>query len=129
MRQYTPDPLAVHQHYHQHHIPHRPATLHVWCFCCVHPPTPHSPQDSLAKTTSVTEAEAFSTTEGKKKKILAVVVTSDRGLCGGVNSAVCRSARQSIIDLTKAGHDLKVFPWPLSQHHHTAVITLRGLFC
>jgi len=65
--------------------------------------------ESLAKTTSVTEAEAFSTAEGKKKKILAVVVTSDRGLCGGVNSAVTRAARQTIIDLSKQGHDLKLF--------------------
>ncbi len=46
---------------------------------------------------------------GKKpRKILAVVVTSDRGLCGGVNSAVSRQARQTYIDLKKAGHDMTV---------------------
>ena len=58
----------------------------------------------------MTEAEAFAPAEaGKKaKKILAVVVTSDRGLCGGVNSAVSRQARQTYLDLKKAGHDISV---------------------
>jgi len=68
---------------------------------------------TLAATTSVTEQQAFAVGEtgaGKKtKKMLAVVVTSHRGLCGGVNSAVCRVARQNYLDLKKAGMDISLF--------------------
>ena len=58
----------------------------------------------------MTEEEVFAPVEAGKKqrKVLAVVVTSDRGLCGGVNSAVSRQARQNYINLKKAGHDVTV---------------------
>jgi F-type H+-transporting ATPase subunit gamma len=45
---------------------------------------------------------------GKDKTHLMVVVTSDRGLCGGFNSSVVRAARQRIQDLRRAGNEVKV---------------------
>jgi hypothetical protein len=67
-----------------------------------------APQNALLATTAIPEADAFAPAEGKKKKILAVVVTSDRGLCGGVNSSVTRAARSAFLDLKK-NHDLTVW--------------------
>ncbi len=39
---------------------------------------------------------------------LLVVITSDRGLCGGFNSSIIRMARQKIRDLIDAGKEVKI---------------------
>ena len=38
-----------------------------------------------------------------------VVITTDRGLCGGVNSQVTRQVRTAARELMSAGHDMQVF--------------------
>lgn len=45
---------------------------------------------------------------GRDDVHLLVVVTSDRGLCGGFNGSVARLARQKIRELTAAGKTVKV---------------------
>lgn len=43
-----------------------------------------------------------------KNKTLAIVVTSDRGLCGGFNQSVLKKARQSIDQMKSSGKDVKI---------------------
>jgi F-type H+-transporting ATPase subunit gamma len=45
---------------------------------------------------------------GKDDVHLLVVITSDRGLCGGFNASIVRLARQKIAELTKAGKTVKL---------------------
>lgn len=45
---------------------------------------------------------------GKDDKHLLVVITSDRGLCGGFNGSVARLARQKIRELLAAGKDVQI---------------------
>ncbi len=45
---------------------------------------------------------------GSNKVNLIVVVTSDRGLCGGFNASVVRSVRQRIAELRKEGREVKL---------------------
>lgn len=45
---------------------------------------------------------------GRDDVHLLVVVTSDRGLCGGFNGSIVRLARQKIQELTKAGKTVKM---------------------
>ena len=45
---------------------------------------------------------------GKTDIHLLVVVTSDRGLCGGFNATIIRMARQKIRDLLDAGKEVKI---------------------
>ena len=45
---------------------------------------------------------------GSDKVQLLVVMTSERGLCGGFNSTIVRLARQRIDALLKAGHTVKI---------------------
>jgi F-type H+-transporting ATPase subunit gamma len=45
---------------------------------------------------------------GRDQVHLLVVVTSDRGLCGGFNSSIVRGARRAIRDLLAQGKDVKV---------------------
>lgn len=45
---------------------------------------------------------------GSDKVNLVVVVTSDRGLCGGFNASVVRSVRQRIAKLQKEGREVKL---------------------
>lgn len=45
---------------------------------------------------------------GKEDTHLLIVVTSDRGLCGGFNSFVARMARQKIRELESAGKTVKI---------------------
>ena len=42
------------------------------------------------------------------KKILAVVVTSDKGLCGGLNSAVIRESTKNITQYKKEGYEVEL---------------------
>jgi len=45
---------------------------------------------------------------GKQDVHLLVVITSDRGLCGGFNATLVRLARQKIRELTDAGKQVKI---------------------
>src|SRR3546814_1206206 len=45
---------------------------------------------------------------GRDQVHLLVVVTSDRGLCGGFNSSIVRGARRAIRDLLGQGKEVKV---------------------
>lgn len=46
---------------------------------------------------------------GKDKVHLLIVVTSDRGLCGGFNASITRAVRQRIAELKRDGHEVKLF--------------------
>lgn len=43
---------------------------------------------------------------GSDKRHLVVVITSDRGLCGGFNGSIVREARRRIASLIATGHDV-----------------------
>ncbi|MBM3585486.1 MAG: F0F1 ATP synthase subunit gamma [Alphaproteobacteria bacterium] len=45
---------------------------------------------------------------GNDKVHLLIVVTSDRGLCGGFNSSLTRATRLRVAELTRAGHQVKI---------------------
>ncbi len=55
-----------------------------------------------------TGAPALLAGTGKDDVHLLVVVTSDRGLCGGFNSQIVRNARQRINELLAAGKTVKI---------------------
>jgi len=46
---------------------------------------------------------------GRDHVHLIVVMTSDRGLCGGFNSSIVRAARRKIQDLRQQGNEVKIF--------------------
>lgn len=46
---------------------------------------------------------------GKEQRHLLVIMTSDRGLCGGFNSSIVRSARQKIQALQAEGKDVVIY--------------------
>ena len=45
---------------------------------------------------------------GKDHKHLCIVMTADRGLCGGFNTSICRKARIFFNEKLKAGKELKI---------------------
>ena len=45
---------------------------------------------------------------GQDKAYLCVVLTADRGLCGGFNSNICKLAKNNFIKLLKDGKELKI---------------------
>ena len=45
---------------------------------------------------------------GKNKVYLCVVITADRGLCGGFNSNICKLAKKHFKDILKEGKELKI---------------------
>jgi len=45
---------------------------------------------------------------GEDKAYLCVVLTADRGLCGGFNSNICKLAKNNFIELLKDGKELKI---------------------
>ena len=47
--------------------------------------------------------------KGKQQKHLLVIVSSDRGLCGGLNSGAVKLAKQTINNLTLQGREVKIF--------------------
>ena len=63
-------------------------------------------QRSLMSNVVIPESEALA--KDTKKKVLVVAVTSDRGLCGGVNSSIARYSREQLKALKDAGHDVSV---------------------
>jgi len=46
---------------------------------------------------------------GKKNTYLCVVITADRGLCGGFNTNICRTAKNYFEKILKEGKTLKIF--------------------
>jgi F-type H+-transporting ATPase subunit gamma len=46
---------------------------------------------------------------GRDQVQLIVVMTSDRGLCGGFNSSIVRAARRKVADLRSQGKQVKLF--------------------
>ena len=46
---------------------------------------------------------------GRDQVHLVVVMTSDRGLCGGFNSTIVRAARRKIRELREQGKEVKIF--------------------
>jgi len=46
---------------------------------------------------------------GRERTHLVVVMTSDRGLCGGFNSSIVRAARRKIHALREEGKEVKIF--------------------
>ncbi len=49
------------------------------------------------------------TGKGKQKAHLILVISSDRGLCGGLNGSTVRFAKSRIGSLVSKGHEVKVF--------------------
>ena len=45
---------------------------------------------------------------GKDQTYLCVVLTADRGLCGGFNSNICKLAKKKFKEILKKGRDLKI---------------------
>ena len=46
---------------------------------------------------------------GKSDKILLVVMTSDRGLCGAFNSSITRATKRKVAELRQQGKDVRLF--------------------
>ena len=54
-------------------------------------------------------ASKFLVGTGKDEIILCVVITADRGLCGGFNTNICRKAKSYFDKVLKEGKTLKIF--------------------
>ena len=63
---------------------------------------------SLAAGSSSSGAPPMLSGTGKDDTHLLVIVTSDRGLCGGFNGSIVRSVRKDIFDLRAAGKTVKL---------------------
>ena len=54
-------------------------------------------------------ASKFLVGTGKNNVHLCVVITADRGLCGGFNTNICRKAKSYFENILKDGKTLKIF--------------------
>ena len=54
-------------------------------------------------------ASKFLVGTGKENVHLCVVITADRGLCGGFNTNICRKAKNYFENIIKQGKTLKIF--------------------
>jgi len=54
-------------------------------------------------------ASQFLVGTGKDNVYLCVVITADRGLCGGFNTNICRKAKNDFEEILKKGKTLKIF--------------------
>jgi F-type H+-transporting ATPase subunit gamma len=54
-------------------------------------------------------APALLAGNGRDQTHLVVVMTSDRGLCGGFNSSIVRAARRKVRELREQGKEVKIF--------------------
>ena len=54
-------------------------------------------------------ASQFLVRTGKDNVYLCVVITADRGLCGGFNTNICRKAKNDFEEILKKGKTLKIF--------------------
>lgn len=62
----------------------------------------------MASVGDTQQGHVLMTGTGKDETHLLIVVTSDRGLCGGFNGSVIRLARQKIRDLMTSGKKVKI---------------------
>jgi F-type H+-transporting ATPase subunit gamma len=63
---------------------------------------------SLAASQRETSTNPFLVGTGRQDKILLVVATGDRGLCGAFNSSIVRSARRKARELAQQGKQVKL---------------------
>ncbi|GAA5848808.1 uncharacterized protein RHOBADRAFT_65967 [Rhodotorula graminis WP1] len=61
-----------------------------------------------AANNAVFEQSDAAKTEAKVEKILYIVASSDRGLCGGIHSSVAKAARKDILSGEGAGKEIRV---------------------
>ena len=54
-------------------------------------------------------ASKFLIGTGKDKVHLCVVITAEKGLCGGFNTNICRKAKSYFEKILKEGKTLKIF--------------------
>ena len=54
-------------------------------------------------------ASKFLVGTGKSNIHLCVIITSDRGLCGGFNTNICKKAKNYFKKIIKEGKTLKIF--------------------
>ena len=59
--------------------------------------------------TDKNNASKFLVGTGKDKVHLCIVITADRGLCGGFNTNICRKARNYFDKILKENKTLKIF--------------------
>lgn len=64
--------------------------------------------DLIASMPSLDVAPPLLAGSGRDEVYLLVVVTSDRGLCGGFNSSIAREARRRIVELKGRGKQVKI---------------------
>jgi F-type H+-transporting ATPase subunit gamma len=64
---------------------------------------------NVAVRSNLSEKFSLLTGKGKGHSHLIIVVSSDRGLCGGLNSATVKFAKNRINDLVSKGHEVKIF--------------------
>lgn len=64
---------------------------------------------NIAVRGNLSEKFPLLTGKGKKETHLIIVISSDRGLCGGLNSATVKFAKQHINTLASQGREVKVF--------------------
>lgn len=64
---------------------------------------------NIAVRDNLSEKFPLLTGRAKNETHLLVIVSSDRGLCGGLNSATVKFAKQTINDLVAKGREVKIF--------------------
>ena len=64
---------------------------------------------NVAMRDSLNENFPLLTGKGKKETHLIIVISSDRGLCGGLNSATVKMAKHRINNLIAEGREVKIF--------------------
>ncbi len=64
---------------------------------------------TLARNIPVNEAPALLVGNGRNHKHLLVVVTSDRGLCGGLNTNLVKAVKRKILELSSEGKEVSLF--------------------
>lgn len=64
---------------------------------------------NIAVRSTLSEKFPLLTGKGKRETYLLVVFSSDRGLCGGLNSATVKYAKQRINSLVSQGKEVKVY--------------------
>ena len=63
---------------------------------------------SLAQSVNISTAPKLLAGNGKDKKHLLVVVSADRGLCGGFNAHIAKKVKQKINDLRAQNKEFKI---------------------
>lgn len=64
---------------------------------------------NISVRTNLNEKFPLLTGRGKNNTHLLVVISSDRGLCGGLNSATVKFTKNRVNELVAKGHEVKIF--------------------